>query len=267
LEQLQPVPISYGDPVLLRVGGRGFVAGRALQPHGDNERVKVDLGEWEKKNHVYMYVPYEQLWSMHPGKLGEYMNNWNPLDWRGHCHSVAHKLIERELVPPGSKARYGFYRGTIEPGNGLFQPGLNRHGWIELDSGQVYDPTRWVFEAKDGWQNAKPFVWLSYEPKPRDYDQGMRAFKRQLRQEPPTFDPSKGGTQRLREMLAPKCYAFLCKLARSYDGIMDSDQLMWLANADPDDLEGYANEFYTALNALGCQPWVPVDYWDLIMDM
>lgn len=122
-----------------------------------------------------------------------------------------------------------------------------------------------VFEASAGWENAKPFVWLSYEPNPGDYDQGMREFKRGLRQPAPAFDPVAGRADRFKEAMDPQGFSFLCAMVGNTDAWLTKDQLFWLANADPDDLGPWVVAFYTALKATGNTIWVPQDYWELIM--
>jgi hypothetical protein len=262
-----------GDPVLLRMTGRGWILGRALEYRPGSDAYRIDTGSWKPRlaktvRRVSMWMPPEQLWCMNTAKLGEAMDHWNPQDWRGACHAVACKLISYGLMPPGSKARYGFYYGKVEPNNGIFNhhKPMQRHGWIELDNQQALDPTRWVFEAEDGWLNKRPCIWLSDQPNPSDYDVGMRRLRAMMRRPPPAFTPEKAFKGVFYEAIGEGAYAFLCQLAESKGGVLDTDQLFWLANADPDDLTPWAEVFYRGLDRINRKLWVPKDYWTLVMD-
>jgi hypothetical protein len=74
-----------------------------------------------------------------------------PLDhWFGQCHMVAVLIHHAGLV--GGSVCYGKYRGDISTKSPLHGV-TTRHGWIEVD-GQVYDPTRWV------WEGVEPYIYL-----------------------------------------------------------------------------------------------------------
>ena len=82
-------------------------------------------------------------------------------DWDGKCYGVALALVEANLVPTGSRAVYGHWRGEISPQSsfaGRRTLGFTGHGWVLTPEDRIIDPTRWAFEA------VAPYIYIGADP-------------------------------------------------------------------------------------------------------
>lgn len=83
-------------------------------------------------------------------------------EWAGRCYEIASQLHAAGLVT--GRVVYGHYLGLVDQKSSLYRPGspFYRHGWIvtDEDSGAVFDPTRWVFEAQ------RPYLFTGTPPDP-----------------------------------------------------------------------------------------------------
>lgn len=80
-------------------------------------------------------------------------------EWASRCFEIASKLA----TAVGGVAVYGAWDGPVSPGTPFYGRPLVNHGWVLLDSGEVFDPTRWVFEG------LRPYL---YEGPEDYYDEG-----------------------------------------------------------------------------------------------
>lgn len=67
------------------------------------------------------------------------------LSWAGRCHEIAVKT--QDLFDLDARPCYGHYTGPVVEGYFRADRPFQRHGWLELWDGRVFDPTRWVFET------------------------------------------------------------------------------------------------------------------------
>lgn len=77
--------------------------------------------------------------------------------WEGNCYAVACKLVESGLMPTGTRAVYGHWRGPIAETSSFASRadiGLTGHGWTVTPDDQVIDPTRLAFEA------VEPYIYF-----------------------------------------------------------------------------------------------------------
>lgn len=186
--------------------------------------------------------------------------NWTAEEWAGQCYAVSCAIVESGIVE--GKVRYGHYLGKVHP-DSMFsrqsKAGFVQHGWIELEDGSVVDPTRWVFECRE------PYI---YHGPSDDYDVGGSSFREKMREQqgPPIFSPTdqtvdlKGVSDRVLRIIR-----LLCKDSRQ-STVFSTKQLFWLANATPIILGGVAQELYVELDIRGYGSFIPIDYWNLIME-
>jgi hypothetical protein len=94
-------------------------------------------------------------------------------DWKGRCYEIACAIVNSDLVLDGI-AVYGAWLGPVAKGS-YFEDkvcsAFVRHGWI-LDeiTGEVIDPTRWVFE------NVDPYIFVGTNTDGY-YDRGNTGFQ------------------------------------------------------------------------------------------
>lgn len=177
-------------------------------------------------------------------------------NWKGNCYGVAVNCVEKGVVK--GKVRYGHYKGYISP-NSLFAyriglP-LGHHAWIELPNGQIYDPTRWVFE------NKKPYIYIGNNN--GEYSVGERFFKTP----PPPFNKS---AKLITVNFDLNTMNFVKTLLKD-DRMENSDtftinQIVWLANESVSTLGEFAKPIYKELERLSLGAFVPIDNWNLVME-
>lgn len=159
-----------------------------------------------------------------------------PLEfWPGACATVAHKILQAELVD--GREEYGFFWGPVAKGSRFHGTPMSRHGWLRLADGRIYDPTRWVFEDVD------PYIYVAHNTS--DYDRGMR-----------TVRTSDGGVLALE---------FLDRYDAGEVGF-DFRLIMRVGNTFPEHMPGFAREVYEALDVLGHKAFIPLDFWEEVMD-
>lgn len=89
--------------------------------------------------------------------------------WKGNCYAIATACVEKGVVV--GRPEYGIWQGEIAPGSFFAGHPLVRHGWVKLPGGQIFDPTRWVFE------DAEPYVYVG----PEDfYDMGAADLREKV---------------------------------------------------------------------------------------
>lgn len=175
-----------------------------------------------------------------------------PLDrWPGNCYSVASALVVAGCY--AGKARYGIYNGTIHPRSMFAGRPMARHGWIECDD-CIVDPTRYVFE------NLPPYIAV-VEIDNEIYDFGMQALRERTRV--PFTDADAEGSP---VVVPDELRLVLSACAGQPLSIVSVAQLCWLANSPLLQLGDDAKPFYQWLQSLGKRAFVPLDFWQEVMD-
>lgn len=185
--------------------------------------------------------------------------------WAGNCHGVATAVVEKGLVPKGSRVVHGHWRGPVSPSCAIsrwYQQhcllGWVAHSWVVMPDGTVIDPTRWVFE------DAYPYI---YEGKRQGwfYDAGGNVWRKTIRSPAPRFEPG----DRYFSLNSP----LLADLKEVIQALLDTEeeevtakQLCWLANFSPDELHPYTKDYYVALQKMDLQAFVPIDNWKAIVE-
>lgn len=177
--------------------------------------------------------------------------------WKGNCFAIASEVVEAGLVK--GVAVYGHFRGKVDPRSYFgMRSGLAfiQHGWVQLDDGRVFDPTRWGFEDRE------PYLYL--HPLTSDYDEGGNEINSRLRGGPPGYDPTEDTVSFSARELPTEAYNLVEKLleidvSEQEPGTFTKGQIFWLANAHYDHLKPHAQAIYLAIEKKGMGGFVPID--------
>lgn len=205
--------------------------------------------------------------------------------WKGRCHEIAARIHAAGLV--AGRVVYGHWRGPISPRSHFASyrslPFVH-HGWIvtDEDSGTVFDPTRWVFEA------VRPYLFVGEPPDqiaaccracdhtidehehgrffnkceicdcldyvaplPWPYDEGGDVWRLMTEQPMPKAEP---GVKSVSLGLSPEVRRRLGIPSRMTEG-----QVFWLANLSYATLGDDAPTVYDALAKSGRGALIPFD--------
>lgn len=205
-------------------------------------------------------------------------------NWAGNCYGVAEAIVKSGLVR-GTPV-YGMWTGRIATTSifaNRIKLGFTHHGWITLPNGKVMDPTRWVFE------DVKPYIFVGekeyscFDFQASDtpevclcghvieehkhgffqpctichwpYDEGGNETREKFRQPCPKFDPKKKAyhltlSEKARQVVS---------MVVGRDSPYSIEQLLWLANAPWENLNGQAFEIYQAIEKAGGIGFIPID--------
>ena len=169
--------------------------------------------------------------------------------WPGNCHGIAMAMLERKLVQ--GELCYGNWWGPIAEGT-LFAPRniAPHHGWIEQDGGIIVDPTRWVFEGSE------PYIFQGPDPE-NYYDFGGNRLRASFRKPPPEWDEN--ARKIWEEAYLP---SFLIQILLNFFPWQTGytrDQIFWMANLSPEELQPFTRDFYEWLREEGLAGYVPLD--------
>jgi hypothetical protein len=107
-------------------------------------------------------------------------------NWKGNCYHVACQIVKQDVLMTECRAVYGHYLGPISP-DGYFKARIGmpfvQHGWVEFPNGDIIDPTRWVFEAK------QPYIALIEHDNVvlEEYDEGGNQWREATTDPPPKY--------------------------------------------------------------------------------
>lgn len=210
--------------------------------------------------------------------------------WAGRCYEIASRIHEAGLV--AGRVVYGHWRGPISRRCSAFaharEIGFCQHGWIVTDeeTGAVFDPTRWVFEA------VAPYLFVGEPPDEitapcracddtvDEHDRGARFFRPCHVCSCPDYEPpapwpyDEGGNvlRALMERPLPRAERGAEKLAlglsaqtRKRLGVparMTRDQVFWLANLSWQRLGEDVLAVYEAIERIGDGALIPFDNYE-----
>ncbi len=182
--------------------------------------------------------------------------------WKGNCMCVAMKIVSEDVLMTECRAVYGHYLGPISSKsyfrNRRGMPFIH-HGWIELSNGDIVDPTRWVFEAKE------PYIAFidRMDDVAEEYDEGGNEFRKATRNPPPKYrkgDRQFPFTLDKFDKLDGRTY-ILSLLGDKRENVKEIclDQIFWLANLAVDTLGIYAESVYNYIEYMGHEAFIPID--------
>lgn len=162
----------------------------------------------------------------------EYLIGLTTEEWKGNCYAVAVACVDAGVVE--GEAEYGIWEGPIAPGSFFEGRPLARHGWVRLPDGQIWDPTRWVFE------NVEPYIYVGSD---EFYD---------------------FGATRLRRSVATYDYISESQLIDFLDDprLFEDEPLILhrIANTPPSEHPFFMAEAYEKLIEMGHEALIPVDF-------
>lgn len=180
--------------------------------------------------------------------------------WKGSCYYVACQIVKEDVLMTDCRAVYGHYLGYISP-KSIFKYRRDmpfcQHGWIELSNGDIVDPTRWVFEAKD------PYIALIKKDTAEEYDEGGNEWRHATQTPPPAYDVAdKQVSFKYKEFdrLDGRTYVLglLGDKRKEIDNLCQ-EQIFWLANLSLQTLGIYAREIYDYIKFIDCDAFIPID--------
>lgn len=177
--------------------------------------------------------------------------------WTGRCYEIACALAH---LFPDHRPVYGHYIGKIAPGTyfaGWAHIGWVQHGWLQNDdTGEVIDPTRWVFEGTD------PYLYVGDAA---DYDEGGNQVRAAFLGPCPAYEPPTDRMPDIEFVLMPPALAQVAWLV-GVEGptlevplTLSMRQASWLANQPPSVLGPHAAEIYRALISADMAANIPFD--------
>jgi hypothetical protein len=172
--------------------------------------------------------------------------------WPGRCHEIANLCLKAGVTK--GRLCYGMWLGLIAETSLFAGRPLARHGWIERRRGEIWDPTRWVFEDAD------PYIYIG----PADcYDFGMNALRAATRapRPAPLTEEARKTVRWAYLALPPAAKRHVGRLLAepSFTGALSTEQLHWLANATLQELGPHARSIYRTIVAIGRGVLIPID--------
>jgi hypothetical protein len=194
-------------------------------------------------------------------KIGDIIGR-PPERWKGNCYCVSLRIVNNKIIDDDCRAVYGHYMGSVSSKsffkNCRKMPFI-RHGWILLSNGDIIDPTRWVFEAKE------PYIAFidRDDDIAEEYDEGGDEWRKALETPAPPYDKK------------DRQFSFTVEEFDKLDGrgyVLDLlgdkrkevkeiclDQIFWLANLSRDTLGNRVREIYAYIEHVGCFEFIPID--------
>jgi hypothetical protein len=201
--------------------------------------------------------------------------------WEGNCYGIASLLAKSGLVE--GRPVYGHFLGEVSEKSEMWSARSRhpfvQHGWVELEDGRILDPTRWSFEG------VEPYIWVGDAGE--EYDEGGNELRAMMMSPWPFFDDSEHDETYMLELLP--------EIVDELDGIgaqlrdpldpeqmerdsLDSshmridvtrEQLFWLANVPVNRVlnRWHLRELFTQIAEHECKGFVPLDNWNLIMNV
>lgn len=177
--------------------------------------------------------------------------------WQGRCYEIAGAIVKAGLVK--GRAVYGHYRGPVDGGSIFYAKsalGFVQHGWVVLEDGRVFDPTRWAFECR------KPYLFVSPDHK-GEYDEGGNRFRMDTPGPPPSIhDETFGDGTVYLEGLSDRAWERVSRLLKARDNpdrTLTTTQAAWLAKVDPKQLGDHAVQVFRCLVDAKMEAFIPID--------
>ncbi len=156
-----------------------------------------------------------------------------PLEnWPGKCWAIATECVAHDIVK--GTVEYGMFQGEIAATSFFRGRPLSRHGWVRLPDGQVWDPTRWVFEDVD------PYIYIGSD---YDYDFGATQLNQAITGRVPADE-----SQILEYLDNPDTFED------------DREIVDMLAHTPPSAAPDLMGEVYETLERQGHGALIPIDY-------
>lgn len=179
--------------------------------------------------------------------------NWKSKDWSGHCHAVANEILNAGII--NGRLVYGQFLGDINKNSIFFGNPFPHHGWIELDNGDIFDPTRWSFEDKE------PYIFIGKNT--GEYDEGGDKLREALSIPKPEYDSS-DKQKDIPNTFQAEIYRNLLGIPKSRNQTCISE-IMWAANLSRKELGTIIKPIYEFIDSIGLSVFIPLDNKILIL--
>jgi len=180
------------------------------------------------------------------------------IDWGGNCYGIASLCLKHKVVK--GKLRYGHWTGPIDRASRFARNinlGFAHHGWVELEDGSIFDPTRWSFE------NVRPYIYVGVND---HYDVGGNQFLYENRTEPPEFNKGERGITSVYFEGVVKTFVKELLLDDRKEDTYTPAQIHWLATLSLSELGLLAEPVYDAIIKANMGGFIPIDNRNYIMD-
>jgi len=183
--------------------------------------------------------------------------------WKGNCYCIASKIVNEDVLMTDCRAVYGHYLGPVSS-KSIFKSRRNmpfiNHGWIVLSNGDIIDPTRWVFEAKEPYI---AFMDSMDDVAIDEYDEGGNEWREANMSPAPLYrkdDRQFPFTMKDFDKLDGRTYV-LSLLGDKRENIKEIclDQIFWLANLSLDILGIHVREIYAYIVGMDQVSFIPID--------
>lgn len=176
-------------------------------------------------------------------------------DWAGNCYFIASLCLQHKVVE--GKLCYGNWTGSISPASlfgGRGDVGFVHHGWVEMEDGRIFDPTRWAFG-----EQGIPYIYVGEND---HYDVGGNQYRTDNRREPPVF--KNDAKEKMVIKFNPTIRTFVKELLKDKRRTDEYsfDQLYWLSNLSMVEFGLHAKAIYIALDKGGMGACIPIDNWN-----
>lgn len=172
-------------------------------------------------------------------------------EWKGNCHLIANEFLKHDLVD--GRLCYGNYFGYIDPNSMFSDYNFPHHGWIHLDDGRIFDPTRWVFE------NVDPYIYIDFDLV-GEYDFGGNKFRELFSTPKPEYN------EKSRQIeIDSHLISVISNLIGAERNIICLEEAMWISNLSLNILQHNAKSVFEFISDNGLSFFIPIDNREFIL--
>lgn len=166
-------------------------------------------------------------------------------EWVGKCHLIANEFLKYNLIK--GKLCYGNYFGYIDSESIFSDYDFPHHGWVLLDDGRIFDPTRWVFE------NVEPYFYIDFDFI-GEYDFGGNKFRELISSPKPDYNEKSRQFELNQD--SKSIFQNLIGCDREFISI---EEIMWVANLSINILSSNAKIVFEYISDNGLGAFIPID--------
>lgn len=172
-------------------------------------------------------------------------------EWGGNCHLIANEFLKHGLVE--GRLCYGNYFGYIDSKSMFSDYNFPHHGWVHLDDGRIFDPTRWVFE------NVDPYIYIDFDMI-GEYDFGGNKFRELFDTPKPEYN------EKSRQFeLNDNSNSIFKNLIGCDRNVISIEEIMWIANLSLNVLQSNAKTVFEFISDNGLGAFIPIDNREFIL--
>jgi hypothetical protein len=180
-------------------------------------------------------------------------------EWGGNCYGIACACVEKGVVK--GKARYGQFHGYIARTGRFAGRQVNQHGWVEMENGKIFDPTRWAFE------DTTPYIYVGDSLD--DYDMGANKLKKMMNIRSSTAPEYNEKSLQVKLASDKKTLKDIKELLndKRKGNTFSINQLHWLSGINPLESDfDFAKRIFNALKDSGQGGLIPIDNYEYVFN-